>query len=40
MTPPRSSRRSFVLGALGAATLGSSTRLLAQTWPERPITFI
>jgi tripartite-type tricarboxylate transporter receptor subunit TctC len=25
---------------LGAATLGSSTRLLAQTWPERPITFI
>ena len=40
MTPPRSSRRSFVLGALGAATLGSSTRLLAQTWPERSITFI
>ncbi|NIF85209.1 tripartite tricarboxylate transporter substrate binding protein [Comamonas sp. Tr-654] len=40
MIPPRSSRRSFVLGALGAATLGSSTRLLAQAWPERPITFI
>lgn len=40
MIPPRSSRRSFVLGALGAATLSSSTRLLAQTWPERPITFI
>lgn len=40
MTPPRSSRRSFVLGTLGAATLSSSTRLLAQTWPERPITFI
>ncbi len=40
MIPPRSSRRSFVLGALGAATLGTSTRLLAQTWPERPITFI
>ena len=40
MIPPRSSRRSFVLGALGAATLGTSSRLLAQTWPERPITFI
>ncbi|GAO72035.1 tripartite tricarboxylate transporter substrate binding protein [Comamonas sp. E6] len=40
MIPPHSSRRSFVLGTLGAATLGTSTTLLAQTWPERPITFI
>jgi len=40
MIPPRTRRRDFVLGALGAAALGASSRLLAQTWPERPITFI
>ena len=40
MTSPRTRRRDFVLGALGAAALGASSRLLAQTWPERPITFI
>ncbi|MFY3386797.1 tripartite tricarboxylate transporter substrate binding protein [Paracidovorax sp. MALMAid1276] len=34
-------RRQFVLGALGAATLAAApARLLAQAWPERPITFI
>ncbi|WP_367065319.1 tripartite tricarboxylate transporter substrate binding protein [Oryzisolibacter sp. LB2S] len=41
MQTPRSNRRQFVLGALGAATLGAaSPRLFAQGWPERPITFI
>lgn len=40
MTTPRTRRRDFVLGALGAAALGTSSRLLAQPWPERPITFI
>ena len=34
-------RRQFVLGTLGTAALAASPlRLLAQGWPERPITFI
>jgi len=33
-------RRKFVLGSLGAATLAASTRVLAAAYPERPITFI
>ena len=41
MQTPRSSRRQFVFGALGAAALTTSSRhLFAQAWPERPITFI
>lgn len=41
MQTPRSGRREFVFGALGAAVLATtSTRLFAQAWPERPITFI
>ena len=41
MQTPRNGRRQFVLGALGAATLATtSSRLFAQAWPERPITFI
>lgn len=41
MQTPRSERRQFIFGALGAAALAtSSTRLFAQEWPARPITFI
>ncbi|MBS0294130.1 MAG: tripartite tricarboxylate transporter substrate binding protein [Proteobacteria bacterium] len=41
MQNPRSGRRQFVLGTLGAAALATGpTRLFAQAWPERPITFI
>lgn len=41
MQTPRSERRRFIFGALGAAALATgSTRLFAQEWPTRPITFI
>lgn len=40
MTTPRTRRRDFVLGTLGAAALATTPRLFAQAWPERPITFI
>lgn len=41
MTTPRSVQRRHVLGALGATTLAAASgRLFAQSWPERPITFI
>ncbi|RKJ94919.1 tripartite tricarboxylate transporter substrate binding protein [Alicycliphilus denitrificans] len=41
MQTPRSERRQFIFGALGAAALATgSTRLFAQEWPTRPITFI
>ena len=41
MQTPRSERRQFIFGALGAAALATgSTRLFAQEWPARPITFI
>lgn len=41
MQTPRSERRQFIFGALGAAALAAgSTRLFAQEWPARPITFI
>lgn len=40
-TTPHSGRRQFVLGALGATALtATSSRLFAQAYPERPITFI
>lgn len=41
MDTNRSTRRQFVVGAIGAAALATgSGRLFAQGWPERPITFI
>lgn len=41
MHTPHLGRRQFVLGSLGAATLvAAPAQLRAQTWPERPITFI
>lgn len=41
MQTPHLGRRPFVLGALGATALGTTPALLrAQTWPERPLTFI
>ena len=41
MNTTQGARRQFLLGALGAATLASTSgRLFAQGWPERPITFI
>ncbi len=41
MTQPRNPQRRLVLGALTATALSATTgRLLAQAWPERPITFI
>jgi tripartite-type tricarboxylate transporter receptor subunit TctC len=41
MQAPRIGRRQLVLGALSASALtATSSRLSAQTWPERPITFI
>ncbi len=41
MTTPRSVQRRHVLGALGATILAAASgRLFAQSWPERPITFI
>ena len=41
MQTPRIGRRQLVLGALSATALtATSSRLSAQTWPERSITFI
>ena len=41
MQAPRIGRRQLVLGALSATALtATSSRLSAQTWPERSITFI
>jgi tripartite-type tricarboxylate transporter receptor subunit TctC len=40
MNTPRTRRRDFVLAGIGASALAASGRLLAQPWPERPITFI
>ncbi len=41
MQTPHSDRRQFVLGALSATVLtATSGKLLAQTYPARPITFI
>ena len=37
---PHLGRRDFMLATVGAAALAASSRVLAQTWPERPITFI
>lgn len=43
MNTPRTrhaSRREFVLATLGASALAATGPLFAQSWPERPITFI
>lgn len=40
MTIPRTRRRDFVLGAFGATALAGTGSLWAQSYPERPITFI
>jgi len=36
----QTTRRQFVLSSLGAATALAAPRVFAQSWPERPITFI
>lgn len=41
MQTPRIARRRFVLGALSASALATTSgNLFSQAWPERPITFI
>ena len=41
MQTPRIARRRFVLGALSAGALATTSgNLFSQAWPERPITFI
>lgn len=41
MTTPRNMQRRHVLSAVGATSLlAASGRLFAQSWPDRPITFI
>ena len=36
----QTTRRQFVLSSLGAATALAAPRVFAQSWPERPVTFI